>query len=149
MRNPFLAPLLVLALAGTASAVDPSFKAPSVPPDELAKTLRSAKAERPVLLHVGFRVLFVQAHIPGSTFAGPGRDEQGLALLRKAVEKVPKGKEIVLYCGCCPWERCPNIEPAYAALKAAGFTNVKVLAIPQNLGADWVQKGYPTEKGDA
>jgi len=29
-----------------------------------------------------------------------------------------------------------------------GFTNVKVLYIAQNFGADWVSKGYPTEKSE-
>jgi rhodanese-related sulfurtransferase len=138
---------LVLALALPASAVDPSFKAPTITPEELAKTLRAEKAEKPVLLHVGFRVLFAQAHIPGSKFVGPGRD--GIALLKKAVASVPKDRAIVLYCGCCPWARCPNIEPAWSALKEDGFSNVKVLLIPQNLGADWVSKGYPVEKADA
>jgi hypothetical protein len=27
-----------------------------------------------------------------------------------------------------------------------GFTNVKVLYIAQNFGADWVNKGYPVEQ---
>jgi len=29
-----------------------------------------------------------------------------------------------------------------------GFTNVKVLYIADNFGADWVDKGYPTAKGE-
>jgi hypothetical protein len=29
-----------------------------------------------------------------------------------------------------------------------GFTNVKVLYIANNFGADWVEKGYPVAKGD-
>jgi hypothetical protein len=29
-----------------------------------------------------------------------------------------------------------------------GFTNVKVLYIVSNFGADWVDKGYPVAKGD-
>jgi hypothetical protein len=28
-----------------------------------------------------------------------------------------------------------------------GFTNVKVLYIANNFGADWVEKGYPVAKG--
>jgi 3-mercaptopyruvate sulfurtransferase SseA len=41
--------------------------------------------------------------------------------------------------------KCPNVRPAYSALKAAGFKNVRVLDIPENFHADWVAKGYPTE----
>jgi thiosulfate/3-mercaptopyruvate sulfurtransferase len=29
-----------------------------------------------------------------------------------------------------------------------GFTNVKILYIADNFGADWVEKGYPVGKGD-
>jgi hypothetical protein len=29
-----------------------------------------------------------------------------------------------------------------------GFTNIKVLYIANNFGADWVDKGYPVAKGD-
>jgi hypothetical protein len=28
-----------------------------------------------------------------------------------------------------------------------GFTNVEVLYLADNFGADWVSKGYPVEKG--
>jgi hypothetical protein len=28
-----------------------------------------------------------------------------------------------------------------------GFTNVKVLYIAHNIGDDWVNKGYPVERG--
>jgi thiosulfate/3-mercaptopyruvate sulfurtransferase len=114
-------------------------------PDELAVLLKSAGAEKPLMLHVGFRVLFSQAHIPGSQYAGPGANQAGLDAVRKAVATLPKTKAIVLYCGCCPWERCPNMEQPWRLLVAAGFTNVKVLYIPKNFGTDWVQKGYPVE----
>jgi thiosulfate/3-mercaptopyruvate sulfurtransferase len=117
-------------------------------PEDLAQVLRSAGAEKPAMFHVGFRVLFAQAHIPGSQFAGPGRDQTGLDALRKAVSGLPKTKLIVLYCGCCPWERCPNLEQPWRMLVAAGFTRVKVLYIPKNFGQDWVQKGYPIEASD-
>jgi hypothetical protein len=29
-----------------------------------------------------------------------------------------------------------------------GFTNVKVLYIADNFGTNWVEKGYPTAKGE-
>ena len=117
-------------------------------PEELVRILRSPGAEKPAIFHVGFRVLFAQAHIPGSQYAGPGMNQAGLDALRKAVASTPKTKLIVLYCGCCPWERCPNLEQPWRTLMAAGFTRVKVLYIPKNFGQDWVQKGYPVEAGD-
>ncbi|MFL6463384.1 MAG: hypothetical protein ACJ73N_03115, partial [Bryobacteraceae bacterium] len=54
---------------------------------------------------------------------------------------------IVIYCGCCPFDKCPNIHPAYNTLKDLGFTDVKVVVNKTNLHTDWVSKGYPTTKG--
>ena len=56
------------------------------------------------------------------------------------------GQLIVLYCGCCPWDKCPNAKPAYEALHSMGFTNVKVVHIANNFGANWVDTGLPTTK---
>ncbi len=114
-------------------------------PEELAKLLQTPGAERPTMFHVGFRVLYTQAHIPGSQYAGPGSDASAVDALRKAVAALPRTTPIVLYCGCCPWERCPNLEKPWTMLQAAGFTRVKVLFIAKNFGQDWVQKGYPSE----
>ena len=49
---------------------------------------------------------------------------------------VSKTKFIVLYCGCCPWDRCPNLGPAYKQLHDAGFSNVNVLYLANNLGTN-------------
>jgi rhodanese-related sulfurtransferase len=119
-----------------------------VNPDELVKILQSAKSEKPLMIQVGSHVLYTQAHIQGSEYIGPASSEIGLQSLRKRVESLPRNRFIVLYCGCCPWSHCPNIKPADDALHAMGFTNVKVLYIANNFGADWVDKGYPVAKGD-
>jgi len=119
-----------------------------ITPEELAKLLRTPGADKPAMFQVGFRILFAQAHIPGSHFAGPGMDPAAVEALRKTVAALPKTTPIVLYCGCCPWERCPNLQKPWAMLRAAGFTRVKVLYIPKNFGQDWAQKGYPVEAGE-
>lgn len=116
-------------------------------PEDLVRLLPSAK-ERPLVLQVGSRMLFLQAHIPGSEYQGPAANDAGLDQLRKRVAPLPRSKFIVLYCGCCPWSHCPNLKPADDALAAMGFTNVKVLYIANNFGTDWVDKGYPTAKGE-
>ena len=117
-------------------------------PDELVKVLQSSTGEKPLIIQVGSHVLYTQAHIPGSEYIGPATSESGVQQLRKRVEALPRNKFIVIYCGCCPWSHCPNIKPADDALRAMGFTNVKVLYIADNFGANWVDKGYPTAKGD-
>jgi hypothetical protein len=131
--------------APTAKATPSWSNAERTTPEELAKLLQTPGAEKPVMFNVGFRVLYTQAHIPGSQYAGPGVDPAAVDTLRKAVAALPKTTSIVLYCGCCPWERCPNLEKPWTMLQAAGFTRVKVLYIPKNFGQDWVQKGYPSE----
>jgi thiosulfate/3-mercaptopyruvate sulfurtransferase len=115
-------------------------------PDELVKILQSSKSEKPLMIQVGSHVLYRQGHIPGSEYIGPASGESGLQQLRQYVQSLPRSKFIVLYCGCCPWGHCPNVKPADDALHAMGFTNVKVLYIADNFGADWVDKGYPVAK---
>ncbi|HLZ43968.1 MAG TPA: rhodanese-like domain-containing protein [Candidatus Sulfotelmatobacter sp.] len=117
-------------------------------PEALVKLLQSSGKEKPLLLHVGSHVLYGQAHIPGSEYIGAGSSEAGLQQLRKRVESLPRTKFIVLYCGCCPWGHCPNVKPADDALQAMGFRNVKVLYIADNFGTNWVDKGYPTARGE-
>ena len=67
--------------------------------------------------------------------------------MRTRVALLNRKTFIVLYCGCCPWNRCPNVAPAFKLLRDLGFTSVKVLYMANNLGSDWVDKGYPVERG--
>jgi len=116
-------------------------------PEDLAKLLQAPSGERPILIHVGFHVLYTQGHIPGSEYIGPASQAEALDKLRKRAEQLPRKKFIVLYCGCCPWDHCPTVSPAYEALHGMGFSRVRVLYIPNNFGRDWIAKGYPVEKG--
>jgi len=117
-------------------------------PDELVKIIQSSTAEKPLMIQVGSHVLYTQAHIPGSEYIGPASSDSGLRQLRNRLDPLPRAKFIVLYCGCCPWNHCPNVKPADDALRAMGFSHVKILYIAGNFGSDWVDKGYPTAKGE-
>ncbi|HZQ70755.1 MAG TPA: rhodanese-like domain-containing protein [Terriglobales bacterium] len=141
---------LLLFCAGIAGANQASLIADTdlIQAEALAKIIQSPGRDKPLMLQVGSRVLFQQAHIPGSEYVGAGNTDAGLQALKKRVESVPKSKFIVIYCGCCPWNHCPNVEPADKTLRQLGFTNVKTLYIGNNFGMDWVQRGYPTAKGD-
>jgi thiosulfate/3-mercaptopyruvate sulfurtransferase len=119
-----------------------------VNPDELAQVLASTKGEKPLLIHVGFHVLYLQGHIPGSEYFGPASDPAALEKLRDRLQSVPRSKFIVIYCGCCPWDHCPNLKPAADALRAMGFTHLRVLHLANNISSDWRDKGYPTVKGE-
>jgi len=147
---------IVLVIAASAVVVVAGFaqQASLIPssrlinPEDLVKVLQSTKGEKPLVVYVGPHVLYAQAHIPGSEYVGQVSSQYGVEQLRKRVESLPRKKFIVIYCGCCPWSHCPNVKPADDALQAMGFTNVKVLYIADNFGADWVDKGYPTAKGE-
>lgn len=109
-----------------------------------AKTLHAG--EKPTVVYVGFRGLFHAGRIPGATLHGPASQPEGLAELRAWAKAQPRGARIVLYCGCCPMEHCPNVTPAFTALREMGFTNVQVLVLPTNFATDWVERGYPVER---
>src|SRR5215475_2864757 len=96
-------------------------------PADLVEVLRSATGEKPLILQVGSRVLFAEAHIPGSEYAGAAGGDSGLKALAGRVEALPRNRFLVIYCGCCPWINCPNIRAAYRQLVSMGFTQVKAL----------------------
>lgn len=116
-------------------------------PAELAKALSSTGAKA-IVFNVGPRVIYLQAHIPGAEYMGPAANPEGLEKLRARAASLPRDSFLVIYCGCCPWEHCPNLRPAYKELKQMGFTRLKVLYIANSFGTDWVEKGYPTAKGE-
>jgi len=144
---------VAVIVAGCSLTIHALGQATSIPaarqitPEELVQVLKSGQ-KKPLMFQVGSHVLYAQAHIPGSEYIGPAATDAGLQQLRKRVEGLPRTKFIVLYCGCCPWTHCPNVKPAYDALNNMGFTNVKVLYIADNFGTNWVDKGYPTARGE-
>jgi hypothetical protein len=128
-----------------ASTIDASHL---INPQDLVKALQNGNGEKPLIINVGFHVLYTQAHIPGSEYIGPASSDAGLQQLRKRLEPLPRKRSIVLYCGCCPWNHCPNVGAAFRESMKMGFTNLKVVYLPDNFGTDWVDKGYPVAKGE-
>ena len=70
-------------------------------------------------------------------------------MLKAEAGKLSRDHEVVVYCGCCPWDRCPNVKPAMALLKQMGFTKVKALYLGTGFKADWLDKGYRAETPEA
>lgn len=135
-----LLPVRVMADQKPASSIP---AAALIQPAALAAQLNAHAQPLPVILQVGAKSLFDQAHIAGAQYAGPGGQPEGLVLLKSAVAKLPKDATILIYCGCCPWSKCPNIAAAYEQLTTLNFRRVTVLYIAENFGADWVDRGYP------
>lgn len=137
--------LFLLAILTLLAQSTPWKSSETLEPAAFAAMLK-APGEKPAILYVGFPVLYRGTHIPGAVLAGPAARPEGIDLIRQAVAKLPKNRNIVLYCGCCPFDRCPNVRPAFELLKQMGYTNVKLVIMPTNLHTDWVSKGYPVEK---
>jgi hypothetical protein len=111
-------------------------------PAELAK--RMAQPDLPLhVICVAFPALYKQRHIAGAVFAGPGSKQEGIETLRSVLQKMPQSDLVVLYCGCCPMQNCPNIRPAYSAAKDLGMKNFRILNLATNFHTDWTSKSYP------
>src|ERR1700678_1572633 len=69
-------PLLLSALLFSAvvCGTEPWTDNDLVQPEQVSKDLRT-----PLLIHVGFPVLYRASHITGSVYAGPGSKEEGIA----------------------------------------------------------------------
>lgn len=126
---------------------DPIPQSSLITPEQLNQTLQTAEP-KPLILNIGPRTLFLQAHIPGTEYMGGSSSDAGQQKLRDRVKSLPKNAAIVLYCGCCPWSHCPNVHPAYQLLRSLGYTNVKVMYVANDFGTDWVDKGYPVARGE-
>ncbi len=124
---------------------DPWSQENLIEPADFAQQLASQSAQLSIFC-TGFPVLYRAAHITDAILTGPCSKPEGLAELRKQTAALPLDREIVLYCGCCPFDHCPNIRPAFTALHERGFRQIKVLHIASNLHGDWITKGYPTKK---
>jgi hypothetical protein len=144
--KPFALIFAAVALFGF-QKTDPWRPNDLVEPATAAAELKAKPADQPLVLQVGFQALYKSTRIPGAKYAGPGSTAEGIANLEAQVKGVAHDRPILIYCGCCPMEKCPNIRPAFAKLHELGFTNVQVLKIPTNMHTDWDVPGYPLEKG--
>ncbi len=146
-RAIFFAGLVSLALLAQTpfNAPDPWTDSDLMQPAALAARISGA-ASKPKILYVGFPILYRSSHIPGAELTGPASKPDGLNLLKEAAAKIPRDQELVIYCGCCPMDHCPNIRPAFKLLREMGFTRLKLVPIATNMSTDWIGKGYPVEK---
>ncbi len=112
-----------------------------LPPADLAKTLNDPAAGKPLIFSIGPGAL-----IKGSIDIGPARDSVNLDKFKRQLAGISKDREIVIYCGCCPFVHCPNVRPAFTLLNDLRFTRHKLLNLEHNIKTDWIEKGYPVTK---
>lgn len=128
---------------------DPWSEGQLMDPASLAERMTDTTGQAlPLILAVnpdGMYGLPYEGGIQGARWFGPAEEEEHLNELKSFLEGVEKDSEIVLYCGCCPFDKCPNIRPAFSLLNTMGFTNHYLLNLPKNIREDWILLGYPME----
>lgn len=113
-------------------------KADLLEPAALAALIKNPNAKKPLIFNIG-----VVDDIKGAKNLGATSEKENLGKFRKTLQGLPKSTFLVVYCGCCPFSKCPNIRPAVALLKDMNFTNARLLNLPTNIKTDWIAKGYP------
>lgn len=109
-----------------------------IEPAQLAASIKLANGKTPIILNIG-----AVEDIKGAKHIGPAEHAENLEKLKETVAKLPKNTVLVIYCGCCPFYKCPNIRPAFNELKKLGFTKIRLLNLPTNLKTNWIAYGYP------
>jgi thiosulfate/3-mercaptopyruvate sulfurtransferase len=116
-----------------------SFKAEQLlQPSKLNEAYSKPASAQPLILNMG-----VERNIKNAIEVGIVSSPSKYQKLVEAMKKVPKNREIVVYCGCCKLENCPNIPIALEKLSALGFKNVKILNLIEGINEDWIDKKYP------
>lgn len=131
---------------GRAMAQEPWSAQQLVEPSELAAVLQDEDAEPPLIISVapqGAHGIRPGKGIKGSVDYGAADEPENLQKLKASLEDLPRDTDIVLYCGCCPFDICPNIRPAFSLLNQMEFTRHRLLNIEKNIRVDWLNKGYP------
>lgn len=150
LKSTFLLLILVsilsVAFQKEAFAQEPWSKNQLIEPSELAAIITNEKVKQPFIISVspkGAHGVRPGKGIKGAIDFGAADEPQNLEKLKASLENLPKDREIVLYCGCCPFNVCPNIRPAFSLLNEMGFTRHKLLNLEKNIRVDWLNKGYP------
>lgn len=122
----------------TAGAPEPWTAEQLLAPADLAAVMNDPKQKKPIIICVGPGAL-----IRGSLDMGPAKEKENLEKLKQQLSKLHRDANVVIYCGCCPFEHCPNIRPAFILINEMKFSNAHLLNLEHNLKTDWIAKGYP------
>jgi len=141
MNRMFLAiAFVVTGGLGFGRQTDPWVPAQLLEPAELAAEINHPSEHPPLVVSVG-----PSATIKGSQEVSPARDKANLEKLRSLLTKEDRNREVVIYCGCCPFDRCPNVRPAFSLLTELKFQHARLLNLSHNIKVDWIDHGYPVK----
>jgi hypothetical protein len=141
IRSLVILPVLFLSFAKAHSQYSKNWTENElIEPSDLSTIIKSNKSI-PMIFSVG-----PGAVIPNSKDIGMAKETENLQKFKDELAGISKDTQIVIYCGCCPFEHCPNIRPAIEVLKSMNFTNYRLLNLPHNIKIDWIDKGYPMQQ---
>lgn len=106
-----------------------------ISPGDLISILKDSKKEKPVIFNIGF-----VNDIPGAIRIGSIKESENLEKFEIELRKLNRNQFIVIYCGFYPYSDCPNVSPAFRYLSEQGFSNHKLLDLPQNIKNNWIDK---------
>ena len=132
--------ILFLLASAFIRQTEPWTPAQLLEPAELAARLSHPSGNPPLVICVGPSGL-----IKGSVETGPTQKSQNLDSLKTLLEKQDRNREVIIYCGCCPFQHCPNIRPAFTLLNEMHFTNARLLNLSHNIKVDWLDHKYPVK----
>ena len=144
-KNNFHFVITMLLLLGTTAFInkqtEPWRPDQLMEPKDLAAIINDSASVKPLIINIG-----PVNSIKGAIKIGAVKEKEYLNELKSLLSKEDKSEEIVVYCGCCPFDKCPNIRPAFELLTRMKFTRHKLLNLLHNLKADWINFEYPMEK---
>jgi len=98
--------------AATKRSSDPWSSSQALQAADLAGEARSKKWNSSDHSLRGLPHSFRGGHIPGASFHGaPPRTRPGR--IKKWADSLPRSTNLVIYCGCCPFEKCPTFAPIH------------------------------------
>ena len=104
-----LAILLLITAAFIRKQTEPWRPDQLMAPKDLAAIINSSTEVKPLIISVG-----PAGFIKDAVDIGPAQEKENLKKLKKLLSEEKKDREIVIYCGCCPFQKCPNIRPAFS-----------------------------------
>lgn len=133
----FVTTLVTITTIGQ-SQTEPWTSGQLMQPEILAAIINDSAAAKPLIINVG-----PVGSIKGAIKIGPAKEKENFVNLKRLLSNEDKHRTIIIYCGCCPFNVCPNIRPAFELLTKMKFINHKLLNMPTNLKTDWLNHGYP------
>lgn len=139
MTRMYLSSLFVLFFSLLIQAQPNSFKPEQlIQPAKLSEVYSKPLSAQPLILNMG-----VERNIKNAVEVGIVSSPSKYQKLVEVMKKVPKDRELVVYCGCCKLEDCPNVPLALEKLSSLGYKKVKVLNLTTGINEDWIDKKYP------